>query len=200
MATQFQYSVTNDFPNQAVDLTVFQLEIEASSITATVEGVTINGDDVTIDFDTDLTVDEETTLDGVVAAHQGTGLVEGVQRAQANAEQTNATTTNATAVELQSGPLKAGDYLVSWYCEISMESDIDGSGIFCQVLWNGVERAFDSTAQSNYTSFSGAVVVPSNDLDAPALDIVFRRVGAANTARIRRCRVSISPLTNGNGE
>jgi hypothetical protein len=75
MSQTYTYSITNDFPNQAVDVDTLTDQINASSISSGVlEGITLrtpNTDDCYIVFDVALSAPDVTTLDGVVAAHTG---------------------------------------------------------------------------------------------------------------------------------
>lgn len=70
--TSYQYSISGDFPNARVDSGSLNSEVVASSIaSASVLYVITDGDDCDIWFDDPLSVPDQTTLDGVVAAHQG---------------------------------------------------------------------------------------------------------------------------------
>jgi hypothetical protein len=71
-ATKYTYSVSGDFPNQAVHVGALLREIGESSITIAVDEINRFGDIIDIWMKAALTGAEETTLDGVVAAHQGT--------------------------------------------------------------------------------------------------------------------------------
>lgn len=75
MSQNYIYSISNDFPNQAVDPDTLTEQIEASSIsTGVLEGITVgtpNPDDCYITFDVALSAGDVTTLDGIVAAHTG---------------------------------------------------------------------------------------------------------------------------------
>jgi len=72
---QYTYTISVDFPNNAVAPDVLTTEIEESSIsTGVLEGVTARTPDTDtcyLDFDTSLSGGDVTTLDGLVAAHQG---------------------------------------------------------------------------------------------------------------------------------
>lgn len=72
MATYTYYKST-DFPAQKVAPGKLHKEILASSIVTELDGITTEGavDEVYIVFNGTLTSGEETTLDGIVAAHQG---------------------------------------------------------------------------------------------------------------------------------
>lgn len=196
MATEFTFSITTDFPNQAVDASVLTAEIneaiDGSGIT--LEGINISGDSVVIEFSDDLTAPQETGLNAIIAAHQGQPFVMGIQSVTVEAEQTTTGTTFVEAASLVSGILAGGNYTVNWYCEVSVLTATANSGVLAQVMWNGTERAADANALEFYTSFSGSVIIEDvAPLAAPTLAINFRRAGVANTARIRRVRMSIVP-------
>ena len=70
------YSVSGDFPNHQVDLQSLHQEIlDESTITKTLDGVNVTGDVCKIVFLQSLTSPEETALDNVVAAHDGTAII-----------------------------------------------------------------------------------------------------------------------------
>jgi hypothetical protein len=70
--TKYTYSVSSDFPNQQVDSDSLTTEINDSSISsATLIYIEITGDVCDIWFDDPLSGADQTTLDGIVAAHTG---------------------------------------------------------------------------------------------------------------------------------
>lgn len=70
--TKYTYSLSSDFSNEWVDVSVIREEIEDSSIsTAAYLYTSVAGDACDIWFDDPLSAGDETTLDGVVAAHTG---------------------------------------------------------------------------------------------------------------------------------
>lgn len=70
--TSYQYSLATDFPNHVVDEHTLMESIEGSSITsAEYRYLVTDGDAVYIWFDNPLSGADETTLDGLVAAHTG---------------------------------------------------------------------------------------------------------------------------------
>lgn len=75
MSQNYIYSISNDFPNQAVDPDTLTEQIDSSSISSGVlEGITVgtpNLDDCYITFDVALSAGDVTTLDGIVATHTG---------------------------------------------------------------------------------------------------------------------------------
>ena len=195
MATEFVYSILEDFPNQTVNLAVLTAQIKALPSGATLlDHIDVAGDDLTVFTTANLTTPQEDALDGVIAAHLGVGFVEGIQRLFAEAEQTNTTTTLNTAATLSSGLLDAGDYLLSWYGECSVQTTDNTSLCVVSVAWDGTERASGAGPLSFYMPFSGSVAVSMPALTQPTFTVQFRRAGTANTARVRRIRISITPL------
>jgi hypothetical protein len=71
---EYFYSISGDFPNQQVNPSKLKDEIEESSITKTLSYINTKiptNDDCVIVFEEALTSGEETTLDGLVAVHDG---------------------------------------------------------------------------------------------------------------------------------
>jgi hypothetical protein len=69
--TDYNYSISTDFPNGKVFVKSLDSEIRASTIVTALAGSSTSGDTCTITFKDALSVGDKTTLDGVVAAHQG---------------------------------------------------------------------------------------------------------------------------------
>jgi hypothetical protein len=74
MSTKYTYSILNDFPNQKVDPTVLSNEIVASTVTIALDYISTDDDDCDVWFKADLSGGEQTTLSGVVVAHDGESL------------------------------------------------------------------------------------------------------------------------------
>ena len=69
--TAYHYSVANDFPQGAVSVETFEVEIAAAGITsANYLWTTVSGDDCAVWFDDPLSGGDQSLLDGVVAAHE----------------------------------------------------------------------------------------------------------------------------------
>ena len=72
MATKFAYSVASDTLNGAVSAAKLDSEIRAETlIPIELVGVSVTGDSLTIDFQTDLDAGQEAALVSLVAAHDG---------------------------------------------------------------------------------------------------------------------------------
>lgn len=76
MASSFNYSIADDTLNGVLNGSSLEVEISASSITIAVDNVSSSGDTATVTFKTDISAGEETTLNGIVAAHTGEAIAE----------------------------------------------------------------------------------------------------------------------------
>jgi len=72
--TSYTYSIQFDFPNHKVDSSRLWQEIQDSSITVALDGISTSGDNCAITFKAELPPDEKTVLDGLVTAHSGEPL------------------------------------------------------------------------------------------------------------------------------
>jgi len=72
-ATSYTYSVTEDTANGVVASDTLHSEIVKSAIVTALEGVSLNGDELSIEFKDALSEGDETLLTGLVAAHAGVG-------------------------------------------------------------------------------------------------------------------------------
>ena len=73
--TEYVYSVSTDFPNSKVNTDKLTYQIDASSIVTALDRIDVIGDACNIWFKDALSSGDETTLDGIVAAHDGNPLV-----------------------------------------------------------------------------------------------------------------------------
>ena len=69
--TDYIYSIQNDFPNHIVNTTSLLTSITSSAIVTALDNIASQGDVVTITFKASLSNDDETILNGIVAAHTG---------------------------------------------------------------------------------------------------------------------------------
>jgi len=74
--TTYSYSLTDDFPGGEINSVNLTAEIQESSIVTALERIDVAGDDVGIVFKAALSAGDETTLDGIVGAHDATQLDE----------------------------------------------------------------------------------------------------------------------------
>jgi hypothetical protein len=71
--SSYSYVISTDFPNQVVNVASLNDEVLAVELSSTLLGISVedSADSCVLDFNSDLSGDDETTLDGVVAAHTG---------------------------------------------------------------------------------------------------------------------------------
>jgi hypothetical protein len=195
VATEFHYSISTSFPNHTVNLAVLTAQIKTLPGGPTLlDHIDVAGDDLAVFTTTDLSGPQVTALAAIIVAHTGAGFTSGVQRLFSEAEQTSTATAFVTAATLTSGLLAAGDYTINWYCELSVATQDNTSLCVGSLSWDGTERASGANPLAFYVPASGAVTVTVADLTAPVFTVQFRRVGTANTARVRRIRLSIVPV------
>lgn len=77
--TKYTYSIANDFPNGKVATDALSAAITSGSIVTALDYINTSGDDCDVWFKDTLSNDDETTLDGLVAAHPGEHLPSGPQ-------------------------------------------------------------------------------------------------------------------------
>ena len=196
MATEFNYSIQNDFPNQAVDPTVLTVEIESSTIVPALDGININGDNCEIVFVSDLSAPEVVTLNQIVATHTGIPFNNSAQRVNAIAAQDNSTNTWQPAVVLNADPIDAVQYTLSFYLEMRVTGGNNNSQCQYQVLLDASEVASGGVeGVTFFDSRSGSLVVSTSRGSSPAVSIEFRQnAGTSTTAQVRRVRLAIVPL------
>jgi len=76
MASQFTYSTTNDTLNAKVDIGKLNQEILDSNIIIAIDSMNTSGDNININFKANISSSEETTLNGLVAVHDGGSILE----------------------------------------------------------------------------------------------------------------------------
>jgi hypothetical protein len=196
MATEFTYSIQNDFPNQAVDASVLTVEVGDAAIVPALDGININGDDVTLEFDADLSAPEVTTLDGVIAVHAGVPFNDNAQRINVIAAQDNTTTLWEEAARLDADPVGAEQYALSFYCELRKQGGNNNSRSQFRLLVDGSEVAAGGIEKLEFfDARSGNLVISTNRGSSPSIVMEFQRAGAtAATAQIRRVRLALIPL------
>lgn len=70
----YTYNIQNDFPNHKADAGALHSEIKDSSISSELDGVTVLVLTCEVSFFEELSSGDKTTLDSLVAAHQGEAL------------------------------------------------------------------------------------------------------------------------------
>jgi hypothetical protein len=126
MSTEYKYEFS-DFLNDTCDAQKLQLQIQGSSITTTVEGVTVKYtvEETCIDFVSDLSGADKTTLDQIVAAHDGIPIIEmGDAWAESDSESGTTSIDWQEKLHIDFNCTNDGnDYKIYWYAEIGSSDD-----------------------------------------------------------------------------
>lgn len=140
-STKYTYSISTDFPNGKVASDRLAVEIQQSSIVTALDYIGTTGDDCDIWFKAALSSEDETTLDGIVAAHSGEPL------AQAPA-QTVITSQDGTPVDISSNRMLVVNFPAefgsnAWLCGRGDDIDngIRGRGPALRFRFDDVVRS-----------------------------------------------------------
>lgn len=117
MAEKYPYSISGDFPNTAVDSTKLKEEIEDSAIATALSYINTSGDVCDVWFDAALSGGDETTLDGLVAAHDGIPVVYPDEAYASSEGESTVTIVGWTEKASLSFLAQDGDYMISWSAE-----------------------------------------------------------------------------------
>lgn len=168
MAT-YTYSIAVDFTNLTVAGVIAPAELHKdivdSSINDVLVGVHTEGDTVKVEFETDLDGTEQTTLDGLVAAHTGETPEEpppsdgiNYQYSETETQGSTTATTWQEALSFETDPLSEGQYKIEWYAEVyqqypgqaaDIRVSVDGTVIAQVRYYTGNQMYYD------YHAFSG---------------------------------------------
>lgn len=201
MAWEKQYDFA-DTADGLLNSSLLQQQIIDSSIDTGVNPlIGINGDDTALTFVvmfTDpLSGADETVLDGVVAAHEGTPFVEKTQSVESVGQSDTGLNTLQDKINQTSGPLSPGKYLLTCYCELKTDGTAN-AGVEGQVSIAGAVISEDNWDLAQWHAYQCSGVFEVTAVQAglkPVFMLQYRRIGAAATVSIRRARASLSPLT-----
>ena len=85
---KYIYSISTHIVSGKINLKRLKIEISESNILTSLESIGLEGDDLSIDFISELSVEDKTTLDSLVSAHSGDPIPEEVvpQKVTVNAQ------------------------------------------------------------------------------------------------------------------
>jgi hypothetical protein len=190
----YPFSATN---NGEVNVEVLEQQIKDSAIDTGVnpiEQVASNTatQAILIEFTDPLSAPDELILDGVVAAHDGEPFAPKVLRVESLTKDDTQSDTPQTKV---SGtvplPLPAGDYQITWACEIRMQAAVPNAGVRALLLINGTEVYQDNWDLDQWHTFSGAGSTKFKAGDKPTVALEYERIGVVATVEIRRARLAL---------
>jgi len=133
---EYSYKLT-DFPNDVMDSGRFAAEIRNSNITASMLYMKTRGQNITIFFDTDLSGAEQTTLDGLVAAHIGIPYNSiGNSSVISDTVDSTSSTSYQQKLTLPLNNIAGGKYVVLWSASIQCSAQ---GGVKTRVQQNDSE-------------------------------------------------------------
>ena len=196
MSQSYAYKI-DDTANDRVNSDLLGQEIATAALGAALEDITTlknapPNDDLSIKFAAALSAGDKTTLDGVVAAHQGTTTISRTQRASSAGSSDNLTGAYDTKATLTSLPRRAGLYVAQWYAEVRVANGALGDRCMAVVAVDGSNVGETNGFTANWQSFSGFTPMVLAEGAAPVIEVKWRLMnGGGDTAQIRRTRVMI---------
>jgi hypothetical protein len=199
-ATKYTYSISGDFPNQKVNEALLIKEIDESAIATALDYINTEGNDCDIWFVDALSGGDQTTLDGLVAAHQGTDTIaRQIRRKSGTASSTSGAWT--TKHDFTTAALKEGWWEIDMSYELKLDTGGGGNAARVRVSLykSGVElnqspTALGASDSSKYDTRFQGISVQIGEADTLRAHCEFRLDGAGDTAYIRKYRVRFTPL------
>jgi len=189
-ATKYTYSISEDFPNQKVNSTLLSKEIDGSAIVTALYYIFTTGDVCDIWFDDALSGGDQTILDGLVAAHQGTDVSDTPQTVTDEAESISTTTEYRDKIDATLDPLIDGAYRVAWSYEVKT-SNSSATRVETRIEVDGIEYCCDNWIKNRWRYCSGEAFIDFNTGDTPHIKLQFKAQGKQGAACIRRASVSL---------
>lgn len=159
-------------------------------------GATPDPTQVLVQYSAVLDGAQEADAAAVVAAHDGLAFAPAIQRNTLEAQASDDSGNEVVRLFLDTGPLPAGDYVLSWYLEAATTADTGDSSVQAMLYASKNGSARVERGQANYTGdqwgppFSGTVPATVQDGDRYRFELCFRRLGlAGNAARVQRARL-----------
>lgn len=190
--TKYTYSVSGDFPNQKVNSNQLTQEIEASAIATVLDCININEDVCDIWFVDALSGGDQTILNGIVAAHQGTETSGATQTVTRWAQSTTTDNDYQVKATLNSQPLRKGMYQITWNAEMRLL--VGGMSCLVEVVLTVDNQpvAEQNWGLQHWMHFGGTFAFSFNEADEPVIVLKFRVIGTGgDTACIRRGHISL---------
>ena len=202
--TSYQYDFS-EFLNDTADAQKLQNQIDASSISIKCDGVTISykDEEVTIDFASDLSGGEITTLDGIVAAHDGIPYVDqGTGWVESSGVSGTSSSTWQEKIKLDyNSTADNNNFKIDWYAEVASSDSKEPWNNYRVIVYDNIdstsivimdmERAFYKNESEGYwesmCGFKNLSLVGVGDY---SITFEFRNTGG-KTTYIRNARISV---------
>jgi len=186
-------------PSGQPNLSIFTEEVADESLSVQPFSIYEAGTNIQLQWSSLPVAADITAIDALVTAHTGGAFSGSKQSAVAEAEDTNDTTTESVRVTLDAGKLPPGDYLVVWSCELCVTSVIASSGVQANfyVTKNGGSRSEQGQAGTDvnvYDTRAASAILTVLAGDSYKFELGYKRIGAANTAKMQRARIYLKPF------
>lgn len=193
--TAYNY-VKNVDPSQLTE------EIQASAIATPLVRIDTTGKgasmNVAVWFSDPLSAGDETTLDGIVAAHVPVLLFRELQVWEDNPAQSTILETWQSAMSRTSQPLTAGAYMLGWYAEFRLDPvGPINSRAAVRFSIDGNVKSNNVTELDQFVGFTGWDRYVASDGDEPVLEIEFRRdpgEGGNDRVEVRKLKLKIEVI------
>lgn len=194
-ATEYTYSIQSDFPDQKVNPVLLKQEIDNCPISTALERINEDGDDCNIWFADALSSGDKTTLDGIIAAHQGTETTSEPQHAADGGISFTDQTDWQEKLKLTTQPLSKGTYQIVWYCETRLNNGGLGDYVRTRLAAGGFDITEDNWHDPNWHGCSGFAIIDFWEATVIDLTIDYKVFGSGgDTAYIKQARISIIKL------
>jgi len=208
MSQTYTYDVGSATATGKINPGIFEQSIVDSSIDVganPIEAITttggggpvagvITGGTLHVTFQDALSTNDQTVLNGLVAAEQGVAFGPATVRIAAEGETSDNSDTPVTKLSATLGPMIPGTYLVTAYCEIKTAAVVAGSSVRASINFGGSEGAQDNWTLDEWHAFSATCVVSVDAGTQPVMELTFQRVGVDQQVQIRRARLTIHPV------
>jgi hypothetical protein len=168
---------------------VLERELADAGLTATVRR---DGTNIFVDFISLVTVEQQATCTGVIAAHQGLPF-------NAVSQDSSDPTEHAVVVgdwvdvgAFNTGPLPAGKYITQWSAEAKVETQANGNWMeFRVVMWGVAEASNDALGLPAWQKYQDGAWLARRAGESFVYALQAKAVGCPGT--VRRIRFGMTP-------
>lgn len=178
----------------AVNARTFLAELKAAALPAL--SVAVNVTDAIVAYSAVLDPSQESTAASVVTTHSGTAFASTIQRVVAEPAASDDSGSEVVRLTLDTGPLPAGDYVLSWYLELATTTTTgttEARGLLYATKNAGArtERGQANRERASWFPMSGSMPAVIVDGDRYVFELAYQRIGdSGNAARVQRARLS----------
>lgn len=154
MSQSYPFTISTAFPNGKVNNTVLRDQIMESSIATLLEGILCQADTCTVTFEAALSGGDETTLNALVAAHQGDPYSAFPLIATNDPEEQASSIAPLDKVTINVH-LPAGKYDINWSCDLKSSSN--SKEVYVNIAMNGtvIRQSVKAARKDGWTPVFG---------------------------------------------